>query len=200
MRPEDILPTYQRVAEGFARVRDKTLFERPWLDRMLAHAPGRRVLDLGCGPGVPIARYLCDRRAQLTGVDGAPAMVALFRANLPGAEAIHADMRGLDLGRAFDAILAWDSFFHLGPDDQRAMFPVFAAHAAPGAALMFTAGPAAGEPIGEIEGAPVYHCSLEPEDYRALLDDNGFDLVRFAPEDPGCRDHTVFLARRRANA
>lgn len=200
MRPEDILPTYQRVAGGYARARDKTLFERPWLDRLLAHAPGRRVLDLGCGPGVPIARYLSERRAQITGVDGAAAMVDLFRASLPGAEAICADMRGLDLGRQFDAILAWNSFFHLGPEDQRAMFPIFAAHAAPKAALMFTAGPCAGEPIGQVEGAPVYHCSLEPEDYRALLGENGFGLLQFVPEDPGCQGHTVYLARRRATA
>ena len=200
MTPDDILPTYQRAAGAFARARDKTLFERRWLDRALAYAPGRRVLDLGCGPGLPMARYLSDRRAQITGVDGAPAMVDLFRANLPRAEAVCADMRGLDLGRQFDVILAWNSFFHLGPGDQRAMFPVFAAHAAPKAVLMFTAGPCAGEPIGQIDGAPVYHCSLEPEDYAALLDENGFDLLRFAPEDPDCNGHTVFLARRRVTA
>ena len=200
MTPDDILPTYQRVAQGFARSRDKTLFERRWLDRMLDHAPGRRVLDLGCGPGLPIARYLSDRRAEVTGVDGAEAMIELFRANLPRAEAICADMRGLDLDRQFDVILAWNSFFHLGAADQRAMFPVFTAHAAPKAVLMFTAGPAAGEPIGQVEGAPIYHCSLEPEEYSALLDENGFDLLQFTPEDPGCQGHTVFLARRRASA
>lgn len=37
------------------------------------------------------------------------------------------------------------------------MFPVFAAHAAPGAVLMFTSGPTAGEAIGEWEGEPLYH-------------------------------------------
>lgn len=201
MRPEDILPTYQRVAAGFARSRDKTLFERKWLDRMLAHTPPpRRVLDLGCGPGRPIAAYLTDRRARVTGVDGAAAMVALFRAAIPGATAHHADMRGLDLGEDFDAILAWNSFFHLSPDDQRAMFPVFAAHAAPGAALMFTAGPRASERVGQVEGEPVYHASLDPEEYRALLDAHGFDEIRFAPEDPDCRGHTIWLARFRGQA
>ncbi len=198
MRPEDILPTYDRVAEGFAKSRDKTLFERKWLDRMLAHTqPPRRVLDLGCGSGNPIARYLADRRAQITGVDGSPAMLALFRRTLPGARAVEADMRGLDLGERFEAILAWNSFFHLSPDDQRAMFPVFAAHAAPSAVLMFTAGPRAGEPVGEVEGEPVYHASLAPEEYKALLDENGFDLLSFAPEDPDCNLHTIWMARRR---
>ncbi|KGB81989.1 MAG: class I SAM-dependent methyltransferase [Pseudomonadota bacterium] len=195
MHPEDILPTYARVAQGFARHRDKTLFERRWLDRMLAHAIGRRVLDLGCGPGKPIATYLSERRAQVTGVDGAAEMVALFRAALPGAEAIEADMRGLSLGRRFDAILAWNSFFHLSAADQRAMFPTFAIHAAPRAVLMFTSGSDEGEAIGEVEGETVYHASLSPAEYRALLSDNGFSVIDFAPEDPACRGHTIWLAR-----
>lgn len=198
MRPEDILPTYERLARGFARNRDRTLFERKWLDRMLNHTqPPRRVLDLGCGSGQPIAAYLADRRCRVTGVDGAASMIALFRQNVPSARAVHADMRGLDLGEAFDAVLAWNSFFHLSPDDQRAMVPVFAAHAAPGAVLMFTSGPDAGEPIGKVEGEPVYHASLAPEEYRSLLDQNGFDVVAFQPEDPDCNGHTIWMARAR---
>ena len=198
MRAEDILSTYDRVAEGFAKGRSKTLFERPWLDRMLRYTPPpRRVLDLGCGSGNPIARYLLDRRAQVTGVDGSAAMMTLFAANCPSAEAVQEDMRRINLGRRFDAILAWNSFFHLSPDDQRAMFAVFAAHAAPGAALMFTAGPTAGEPIGEVAGEKVYHASLNPEDYRDLFDRSGFQELDFAPEDPGCNGHTIWLARFR---
>lgn len=197
MTPDDILPTYDRVAAGFARSRDKSLFERRWLDRMLAHTPPpRRVLDLGCGSGNPIARYLTDRRARVTGVDGAAAMIALFAQTLPDARAVHADMRTLDLNQEFDAILAWNSFFHLSPNDQRDMFAVFAAHAAPRAVLMFTAGPKAGEPIGQVEQQPVYHASLDPDEYEQLLMENGFDVLNFAPEDPTCNGHTIWLARR----
>lgn len=197
MRPEDVIPTYERVVGSFAKRRDQTLFERKWLDKTLNFAPGRRVLDLGCGSGAPIARYLADRRCTLTGVDGVAAMVAIFRQTLPDAQAIYADMRGLDLGEHFDVILAWNSFFHLAPDDQRAMFATFAAHAAPRAVLMFTAGPSAGEPIGSVEGAPVYHASLDPSEYRNLLDTHGFQVLAFAPEDPTCNGHTIWLARYR---
>ena len=198
-RPEMILDTYDRVAAGFDRDRNRTLFERPWLDRMLAHAPARlparRVLDLGCGTGRPMAAYLADRGCAVTGVDGAAAMVDLFAGHLPRQEVIHADMRGLDLGRRFEGVLAWNSFFHLSAEDQRAMFPVFAAHAAPRAVLMFTAGPSAGEVTGHVDGAEVYHASLDPDEYRELLIDNGFAPLAYVPEDPECFGHTVWLAR-----
>ena len=195
MTPDTILSTYDAVASEWDRRRDRTLFERRHLDRMLTHAPGRRVLDLGCGTGRPIAQYLTDRRCAVTGVDGAPAMVELFRRNVPEAQAIVADMRGLELGEDFDAILAWDSFFHLSPDDQRAMIPVFAAHAAPRGILMFTAGPRAGEPVGDFAGHTLYHASLDPGDYRAALSAAGFTLIDVTFEDPEAQGHTVFLAR-----
>ena len=195
MTPEDILPTYNAVAEIWDRDRNQSLFERKWLDRMLNHAPGKRVLDMGCGTGRPIASYLSERRADVTGLDGAAAMIPLFQKNLPGARAILADMRGLDLGEKFDAILAWNSFFHLAPDDQRAMFAVFARHAAPGAALMFTSGPEQGERIGDVADHKVYHASLASTEYENLLNENGFKVKHFRPEDPECAGHTIWLAQ-----
>ncbi|MFG5382268.1 class I SAM-dependent methyltransferase [Yoonia sp. R2-816] len=201
MKAQDVIPTYERVGAEWAQQRNRNLMEKAWLDRMLAAAPRDtgvvRVLDIGCGSGKPIGSYLAERGAQLTGVDATDCMTALYPENVRGAKAIKADMRGLKLDRQFDALLAWNSFFHLSADDQRAMFATFAAHAAPGAALMFTSGHIAGEAIGEVAGAPIYHASLAPDDYRTLLSENGFKVLRFVPEDPTCGGHTIWLAQFR---
>jgi SAM-dependent methyltransferase len=155
------------------------------------------VLDIGCGSGLPIAAELVRRGFEVTGVDGAREMLALFRRNLADLPAILADMRQLSLGRRFGGLLAWDSFFHLSPDDQRAMFVRFGAHAAPDAALMFTSGPVEGSAIGEREGEPLYHGSLDPSEYRTLLDTAGFDVVDHVVENPDCGLRTVWLAQHR---
>ena len=196
-RADAVIATYEAVADAYARGRDRTLYERRWLDRALSFAAGRRVLDLGCGCGRPIAAYLADRRCTVTGVDAAPSMLALFRAALPRAEAIEADMRGLELGRTFDLILAWNSLFHLDIEDQQAMFATFAAHAHDRTVLMFTSGPDAGEAVGEVGGQPIYHASLAPWEYRNLLAEHGFEEIAFVPEDPDCHQHSVWLARAR---
>ena len=96
----------------------------------------------------------------------------------------------------FAGLIAWDSFFHLSPNDQRLMFPVFRAHAAPGAALLFTSGPRHGEAIGDFHGDPLYHGSLAPDEYRSLLAANDFTVVTEKMEDPECDGHSVWLARR----
>src|SRR5262245_5304335 len=131
-----IIGLYERHARQFDKDRRRTLFERPWLDRFLALIPrGGGILDLGCGMGEPIARYFIDAGFDVTGVDSSPAMIGLCRARFPDSDWIVADMRTLSLPRRFAGVLAWDSFFHLTPDDQRAMFPVFSRHARPGAAM-----------------------------------------------------------------
>lgn len=195
---EAILPAYEREAASWARARNRDLWEAPALRAAVAgRAPGLAVLDLGCGSGQPLAAWFVDCVDRVTGVDGAAAMVAEARARVPGMEALHADMRGLDLGRRFDVILAFNSVFHLSPDDQRAMFPVFARHAAPGARLLLTTGPGAGEAWGRVGTSAVYHASLDPADYRALMDDHGFETLWFRPEDADLRGHSVWLARAR---
>ncbi|MEJ6401644.1 class I SAM-dependent DNA methyltransferase [Yoonia sp. 2307UL14-13] len=199
MKAEDVIPTYEKHAHEWAKTRSRSLMEKAWLDRMLTAAPRAtgpvRILDLGCGTGQPIGAYLSDRGARMTGVDAAGPMVAAYARNIPHAKVIEADMRALKLGQTFDAIIAWDSFFHLSVEDQRAMFAVFAAHAAPRATLMFTSGHMAGEAIGTVAGIPIYHASLAPDEYDALLAENGFKVLRFTPEDPDCGQHTVWLAQ-----
>ncbi|MEM6848863.1 MAG: methyltransferase domain-containing protein [Pseudomonadota bacterium] len=195
-RPEDILPTYDRVGRAFAEERVKDLFEKPALDRFRAALPGPRVLDVGCGSGDPIALYLARNGCAVTGLDGARTMVELFRETLPAAQCYHADMRTFDLGEKFDGVLAFNSLFHLTVEDQRAALARMAAHAGPDAALMFTSGPDAGEAFGHVDGVAVYHASLAPADYCALLLEHGFQTLSFRPNDPECREHTLWLAKR----
>jgi SAM-dependent methyltransferase len=193
-----IIDLYQRHTQAWDEARSRNLFERAWLDRFAALLPpGGPVLDIGCGSGEPIAHHLIENGYALTGVDAAPAMIGLCRSRFPSGTWLVADMRKLALGRRFDGLLAWDSFFHLRPEDQRAMFPIFAAHAAPKAALMFTSGPSFGEAIGTFEGEPLYHGSLDPAEYRALLDAQKFEVVAHVAEDASCGGHTIWLARRR---
>lgn len=191
-----IISLYDGHALAFDKDRSRTLFERPQLDQFRGLVRrGGSILDIGCGTGEPIARYLIEAGHDLTGIDASPAMIALCSDRFPQVTWTVADMRTLSLGRRFDGVLAWNSFFHLRPADQRKMFSVFQRHAAPNAALMFTSGPRGGEALGSYQGEPLYHASLEPYEYRALLGEHGFAVESYDPENAACSGHTIWLAR-----
>jgi SAM-dependent methyltransferase len=195
---DNIIGLYERHALAFDALRGKNLFEKPWIDRFASLVPAQgTVLDLGCGSGEPIAADLIRRGFRLTGVDSSESLIGLCRQRFPQEQWIVRDMRKLPPGRTFDGIIAWHSFFHLNPADQRAMLPVFAYLTAPGAPLMFTAGHFSGVAMGEFGGEPLYHASLDHGEYLALLTANGFRVVSQVTQDPDCGGATVWLAQRR---
>ncbi len=195
---QKIIQIYQKYGRDWTELRGDYLYEKVWLDRFLALLPSTdaSVLDLGCGSGQPIAAYLIENGCQVTGGDRSEVMLEMARESFPEQTWINADMRHFHFDQQYDGILAWDSFFHLTPDDQREMFAQFSAHAKLGAALMFTSGPSHGEAIGEMFGEPLYHASLDAEEYRALLAQYGFDVVKMVAEDAECTGHTVWLAKK----
>ena len=192
-----IIDLYERHAQSYvADRRGVGWVESAWLDRFIALLPRyASILDIGCGSGEPIARYFIDRNFAVEGVDASPTLISICRERFPKQSWQVADMRSLALGKTFHGVLAWDSFFHLRHEDQRRMFPIFRLHAAAGAALMFTSGTSHSVAIGSYHGEPLYHASLGPEEYRALLEANGFRVEAHVSEDPDCGRHTVWLAR-----
>jgi len=194
---EQIPQVYEAVAAEYDRARGPHLLERAYHERVLATLPPHsEVLDLGCGSGDPVARFYIEAGHRVTGVDVAAAMIDLCRQRFPGHDWLRQDMRALNLKKCFAAIIAWDSFFHLAPDGQRAMFPVFARHSAPGAALLFTSGTEEGVTIGRMFGHELYHASLATAEYERLLGEHGFAVSLHRVADPDCGEHTVWLAQR----
>ncbi|MCR9164567.1 MAG: class I SAM-dependent DNA methyltransferase [Nannocystaceae bacterium] len=194
---EQTRAVYERHAGAWDAHRRKMLLERAWLQRALEGVPAELgVLDVGCGAGDPIARFFIDAGRAVHGVDFSDPMLALCRARFPAQRWTLADMRTLELGETHGVVVGWDSFFHLTADEQRACLPRLAHHVAPGGTLLFTCGPEEGEVTGVVEGDAVYHASLSPQEYAALLEASGMRVEAFVPEDPDCDLHTVCLARR----
>jgi 2-polyprenyl-3-methyl-5-hydroxy-6-metoxy-1,4-benzoquinol methylase len=76
--------------------------------------PGGDVLDIGCGAGVPVARFLVRAGFKVTGVDVSSSMLELARVHVPEANFVKMDMRQLEFDAdCFDGICAFYSLFHV---------------------------------------------------------------------------------------
>ena len=84
--------------------------------------PGGAVLDLGCGAGVPVTRWLAERGFALTGVDISARQLALARRHVPEASFVKADMATLTFGaETFEAVVAFYSIIHLPRTEHAAL-------------------------------------------------------------------------------
>ena len=76
-------------------------------------SPGARLLELGCGSGVPTTRRLA-KRFDVIGVDISKKQVLRARRNIPNATFVCADMVQLELPPAsFDGIAAFYAITHV---------------------------------------------------------------------------------------
>src|ERR1700684_3537436 len=109
---DKIIDLYERNAQNYVADRRRVGWdEGAWLDRFIALLPEHAaILDIGCGSGEPIARYLIERNFAVHGVDSSPTLISICRERFPNRSWDAADMRTLSLGKTFDGLLAWDSF------------------------------------------------------------------------------------------
>jgi SAM-dependent methyltransferase len=100
----------KRYDESFVE-RDVQVAEGDWLIGQLT--PAARVLDLGCGSGLPTARQLVDAGMTVVGLDESAVMLDLAREHAPGGQYLHQDLRDIaDLGE-FDAAVVFFSLIML---------------------------------------------------------------------------------------
>jgi SAM-dependent methyltransferase len=173
-----------------------------WLRRLEARlAPPARVLDAGCGNGLPVARALAERHA-VTGLDLSPVQVERARALVPGATFVTGDMAtaAFEPG-AFDAIVAFYSIINLPLEEQPGVLARFARWLVPGGWLLVVTGR---EPWTGVEtdwrgvpGARMYYAQTDVATYRRWLAAAGFAIAEEGREPrDGSPGYAVLLARR----
>jgi len=82
---------YDRIADAYLDRFEHSSVRKKWLRRLIESLPSSgRVLDLGCGAGVPVARELAALGHCVVGVDGSEEQIARARSKVPKATFIHA--------------------------------------------------------------------------------------------------------------
>jgi cyclopropane fatty-acyl-phospholipid synthase-like methyltransferase len=170
---------YDRIAERYLASKDPedpaTLAALEELARDLP--PGAPVLDLGCGAGVPVTRWLAKRLA-VTGVDVSATQLDLARQHVPQADFLKADMTGVSFEpQSFDAVVAFHSIIHVPRSEHPALLGKIYRWLRPGGAFLATWAFDAWE--GEDEdwegwGAPMRWSHHDGETSLALLRGAGF--------------------------
>jgi cyclopropane fatty-acyl-phospholipid synthase-like methyltransferase len=172
---------YDRVAKAYLSSKDAedpaTLAALEELERELP--PGAAVLDLGCGAGVPVTRWLAQRFA-VTGVDLSAKQLEMARRLVPAARLLKADMTDISLApETFDAVVALHSIIHVPRAEHSALLGNIHRWLKPGGGFLATW--ALGEWEGEESdwegwGAPMRWSHHDGEASLGLLRGAGFAI------------------------
>jgi len=143
-----------------------------WLQRLLdLTQAGDRILDLGCGPGIPVAATLVDHGRQVVGVDSSRGQIQLARSRVPGAEFMEADMCRLQLDQgSFDGVCAFYSITHLPREFHRPLFENILGWLRPGGIFLASLGVTETEAwTGEWMGAEMFFSHFDAQWYVECL-------------------------------
>jgi cyclopropane fatty-acyl-phospholipid synthase-like methyltransferase len=173
---------YDVIGERFEEWRDCIVGDprREWEEELVSRLEdGARVLELGCGAGVPDTQRLAAR-FHVTGVDVSPEQVRRARAAVPEAEFVQADFTALELEpESFDAVVSFYAFNHVPRELLAPTFARIHRWLVPCGLLMSTLGTSDTEAwTGDFLGAPSFFSSFPPETNTRLVREAGFDILR----------------------
>ncbi len=150
---------------------------------------GGRVLDLGCGTGLPYARYLVEKGFDVLGVDLSEEMVKVAYKNAPEASFAQLSMNEITYIDEFDGVMSSFSMLLLSPDlFKETAFRIHSALVDGGYFYL-----SLNEPVGESEdpdsevvvnimGQDMYSRAYTVKEIEGVFQSLGFSLMKFNRE------------------
>jgi cyclopropane fatty-acyl-phospholipid synthase-like methyltransferase len=168
-----------------------------WVAELAGLLPsGARVVDLGCGAGIPATRELTERGLRVAGVDFSAVQLRRARRLVPSASLVQADMTALQLRPAsVDAVVSFYALIHVPLADQQLLFPRIRGWLRPGGLFLAIVGDQRWTGTERYCGADMFWDHADSATYLRWFEAAGLAPAwhRFIPEaDSG---HCLILAR-----
>jgi len=144
------------------------------LDALLAGLQaGRRVLDAGCGAGIPVAERIVAAGHAVTGLDLSFGQLALARDHVPACPTVQGDLATLPFPRAtFDVVVSFYAIIHVPREEHAEVFAELRRVLRPGGTALLCLGwveKAADHDPDSWLGVPMYWSHFAADTNLALL-------------------------------
>lgn len=171
--------SYTSIADEWAHIRRNGWIPKPILEWEKKLPKASKILDIGCGTGEPIGRFLSEKGHFIHGVDISQAMIDIaIKNDIPNITYCVSDIMKMDTNIKFDGILAWDSLFHLDLEDQYIVFDKLRFWLKPKGYLLFSHGNETGTKSGEMMGQPFHYSALETQELTEVLNKAGLEIIK----------------------
>jgi len=171
---------YNQVADEYLASRTRDSEDIHLLDDLTRSlSKNAKILDAGCGAGIPVAQIL-SKRFKVTGVDFSITQIELAKKNVPDASFICQDMSRLDFpDDTFDAICSYYAIIHIPREEHRSLLMNFHRILKPGGLGLFCLG--AENLVDDIDenffGTRMYWSQFDADTYLQMLKAIGFFVM-----------------------
>ena len=105
-------------------------------------------------------------------------------------------MMAIDFAQPFDAIIAWDSIFHIKRERHSSLFDNCYRWLKSGGLLLVSLGGSEWEGTAEMLGQIFFYSGYAPEIGAALIEQSGFAIISWEIDDPSSKGHLAVIARK----
>lgn len=195
---------YDKIAEEYAAARSKLdRRDKKYLDSLLERLPeGSRILDLGCGSGEPVTKFLAERH-EVVGIDISRRQIQLAQENVPNATFFVGDMTETSFpDKTFDAIVSLIAIIHVPREEHADLFGRMHAMLKDGGLVLLTLGSDdwVSSPDDRFFGVRMYWSHYDSETSKRMLEKTGFRIIQSSIEGKEFHghheEHLYVLARR----
>lgn len=170
--------SYNKIAVEYYRHRNINKFNGELEKFVSLLSDEAHVLDVGCGAGIPTARFLVKKGITVTGIDLSTTMLDLARKNVPNGEFIRMDMNKLKFSEnTFDGIVSVFALFHVPRKKHFEVIKNFFKIIKPGGILLINIGVSESEGTSRFFGAPMFWSNFSPKTTLNLVRDAGFSII-----------------------
>jgi SAM-dependent methyltransferase len=179
---------------------DKKLdpFDKLMCDELISRLPkNSKILDLGCGTGLPYDKYFIDNNMDLTGIDISEKHINLAKKNVKNTKYLVGDFFSEDIKGKFDAIISFFAIFHIPRTEHKKLLKRINSLLQKRGYILITLG---AEDMkcdvnSDFVGAPMAWSSYSVEKNKQLIRDAGFEII-MASEDYRTEKHLWIFAKK----
>ena len=177
---------YNKIAEDYYSHRNLNKFNIE-LERFASLISNdAHVLDVGCGGGIPTAKFLVNKGFTVTGIDLSETMLNLARKNVPTAEFVKMDMNKLEFNEnTFDAIISVYTLFHVPKENHFEIFKKFFKVLKPEGILLINTGISESEGMSNFFGVPMFWSNFKHKTTLDLIKKAGLSIISEAMLERG---------------
>lgn len=169
---------YNKIAKDYYNHRDLNKFNNELEQFASLLSDNAHILDVGCGAGIPTAKFLVKRGLKVTGIDLSNTMLNLARQHVPSAEFLKMDMNELEFEEnVFDGIVSVYTLFHIPKKDHLKIFRKFFEILKPEGILLINTGISESEGISNFFGVPMFWSNFSPKTTLDLVKKAGFSII-----------------------